>query len=572
MKKLLIIISIILSAYLQSFASKAGTPPVCTAQFSYAADQNNSLLIHFFDQSSGTIQNWYWDFGDGSFSIAQNASHTYSTAGTYTVILYISDSSSSCMDSTSQTIIVNASNPPCQANFSYSIDNTNNMLVHFTDSSSGNIATWSWDFGDNTTSNLQHPSHLYQSGGSYQVHLTVSDSLGSCFDSISNTVIIQNTPTTCIAGFSWQVGPANPLEISFSDTSSGNPVSWNWDFGDGQSSTLQNPVHTYPQAGLYQVRLTINTGNCADSVWQTLTLSNSNKGSLLVMAYADSIPLDSGRAYLYQYNQSTKDLTLVDSASATYNQGNYYFNFPYINTGYYRILARPDPTVFPKFYPTWAASKLKWTDAKSIGVFNHHVWTIIQLKKSNVLPSPGSSSISGNIYKKSNNNIVPAAGIELYLMLDDSNIISRTISDMQGYYEFDNLAYGRYIVHPEVAGIFTNDRIINLDYNQQNADSANFLIDGKYIITGIAKNKDPLAHLNLYPNPAHEFIYLENAAINSKIQMDIYAVNGQLILSDCFILSAGTRKKINISTLNNGLYFIRLQYKEGVRSKKFIKR
>jgi hypothetical protein len=167
---------------------------------------------------------------------------------------------------------------------------------------------------------------------------------------------------------------------------------------------------------------------------------------------------------------------------------------------------------------------------------------------------------------------VPAAGIELYLMLDDSNIISRTISDMQGYYEFDNLAYGRYIVHPEVAGIFTNDRIINLDYNQQNADSANFLIDGKYIITGIAKNKDPLAHLNLYPNPAHEFIYLENAAINSKIQMDIYAVNGQLILSDCFILSAGTRKKINISTLNNGLYFIRLQYKEGVRSKKFIKR
>ncbi|MBK8980013.1 MAG: PKD domain-containing protein [Planctomycetes bacterium] len=146
------------------------------------------------------------------------------------------------------------------------------LLVNFTDltytSDPNGVQTWSWDFDNdgNPDSNLQNPSHTYNLSGTYSVALTVTD---NTFGTASITKIDYIVVDPVAASFtaSPTLGTV-PLMVSFTDTSTGNPILWAWDFdNDGTiDSTLQNPTHTYTTAGRYTVKLTVaNTGN-SDSV------------------------------------------------------------------------------------------------------------------------------------------------------------------------------------------------------------------------------------------------------------------------------------------------------------------
>ncbi|MCB0307660.1 MAG: PKD domain-containing protein, partial [Calditrichaeota bacterium] len=115
------------------------------------------------------------------------------------------------------------------------------------------IASWQWDFGDGGTSNEENPTHVYTNPGTYTVKLTVSD--GTLSDSIekSNLITVTEVVTGPTAGFS--ANPTSgtaPLQVSFSDASvqGTNPISsWQWDFGDGGTSSEKNPQHVYASAG-----------------------------------------------------------------------------------------------------------------------------------------------------------------------------------------------------------------------------------------------------------------------------------------------------------------------------------
>ncbi len=128
------------------------------------------------------------------------------------------------------------------------------LTVRFNDTSTGQPDTWNWDFGDGNTSRVQDPVHTYTSAGSYNVTLSISTPY--CRDVVGKEAFI-----TCgvppKAGFSANVtsGPA-PVAIAFSDTSTGVPTSWDWDFGDNSSSVDQNPIHSFEKAGRYNVSLT----------------------------------------------------------------------------------------------------------------------------------------------------------------------------------------------------------------------------------------------------------------------------------------------------------------------------
>jgi len=142
------------------------------------------------------------------------------------------------------------------------------LTVRFTDHSSGNPTTWLWDFGDSnmTSSTLQNPVHLYQNAGNYTVRLTAKNAAGS------NTVtkagyISANLVTPPSAGFT--ASPTNGdqgLLVRFTDTSSNNPSSWLWEFGDGMTSTEQNPSHTYEGSGVFSVTLTASNAGGSSTV------------------------------------------------------------------------------------------------------------------------------------------------------------------------------------------------------------------------------------------------------------------------------------------------------------------
>jgi len=171
----------------------ASTPVAPDASFTQSI---NDLSVSFTDTSSdsdGSISSRAWTFGDGATSSSQNPSHTYASAGTYTVRLTVTDNDG-MTDFAEKSITVTApANVAPTASFTQSV---NNLSVSFTDQSSdsdGSISSWSWNFGDGNTSIQQNPSHTYSSAGSYSVSLNVTDN-GGLSSSTSHSVSVTAPP------------------------------------------------------------------------------------------------------------------------------------------------------------------------------------------------------------------------------------------------------------------------------------------------------------------------------------------------------------------------------------------
>ncbi|MDD1720024.1 MAG: PKD domain-containing protein [Methanoregulaceae archaeon] len=149
------------------------------------------------------------------------------------------------------------------------------LEVQFTDRSSGTPASWLWNFGDGGTSAMRNPSHTYTKPGSYAVSLTATNSLGFNTKTVSSYIRAGSSPVSNFAVMPRQ--GETPLEVRFSDLSSGQPDSWSWNFGDGGSSDLQNPVHTYGSPGTYSVSLTVgnNFGETSRILTNVITVTSS---------------------------------------------------------------------------------------------------------------------------------------------------------------------------------------------------------------------------------------------------------------------------------------------------------
>ncbi len=243
------------------------TAPAPTAAFSAdATDVCVGASVGFTDDSTGSVTSWAWDFGDGATSTDQNPSHAYALPGTYTVALTVTGPGGS--DTATQTDLIAVSAGPT-ADFTASTTTGLAPLdVDFTDLSTGAPASWAWDFGDGGTSTQQNPTHTYAAAGTYTVKLTVTGTCG--VDSLVGTGMIEVTaPTAPSAAFS--VSPVElcaPGDATFTDASTGDVTDWAWDFGDGGTSTLQNPVHTYAAPGAYDVTLIVTGPAGADTLSQ----------------------------------------------------------------------------------------------------------------------------------------------------------------------------------------------------------------------------------------------------------------------------------------------------------------
>ncbi|HEY6210357.1 MAG TPA: PKD domain-containing protein [Gemmatimonadales bacterium] len=237
------------------------------------------LACNFTDESSdpdGLVVAWSWTFGDGATSNSQHPSHTYSAAGTYSVLLTVTDNKGAT-GSRSQSVTVTATNQSPTAAFT---SGCTGLSCSFTDASSdpdGRVVAWSWSFGDGGGSSSQSPSHTYGAGGTYTVRLTVTDDDGATGSTTQSvTVTAPNQPPR--ASFS---ASCSGLSCSFSDASSdpdGRVVAWSWSFGDGGGSSSQSPSHTYGAGGTYTVRLTVTDDHGATgSTTQSVTVTAPNQ-------------------------------------------------------------------------------------------------------------------------------------------------------------------------------------------------------------------------------------------------------------------------------------------------------
>jgi PKD repeat protein len=218
-------------------------------------------LFSFFDQSKGTISSRQWDFGDGGSSTSANPSHTFQQAGTFTVRLTVK--SPDGQTSASSSTIEVAPAPQLVADFTWSPALVvASFPVQFQDRSLGSASSWTWEFGDGTTSTERNPTKIFNGPGNRDVALTISNGL-----QVSRMVRSVSVATgsgaeaPLLAEFdASSFTPRVDQTVRFSDQSIGNPDSWAWTFGDGKTSTQRSPEHAWAAPGTFTVTLIARRG------------------------------------------------------------------------------------------------------------------------------------------------------------------------------------------------------------------------------------------------------------------------------------------------------------------------
>ncbi|HEY6329681.1 MAG TPA: PKD domain-containing protein [Blastocatellia bacterium] len=214
-----------------------------------------------------TVSTYSWAFGDGQISSQASPSHVYTSAGSYNASLTITDSTGATATASSGAITV-APRPAPQVSITASASSGQAPLsVNFSASVNdpgATVSTYNWSFGDGQSSSQATPSHVYTTVGSFTVSLTITDSTGA---SASATTTINTTappppaaPVVSLVASSTS-GPA-PLPVSFSANVSDpgmQVTSYSWNFGDGQTSTVEAPLHIYSTVGTFTATLTVTT-------------------------------------------------------------------------------------------------------------------------------------------------------------------------------------------------------------------------------------------------------------------------------------------------------------------------
>lgn len=236
--------------------------------------------IQFTDRSvpNGTpITEWYWDFGDGTISTAQNPRKTYTAPGFYTVSLRIT-SASGCQASRSVARYIRITGGvTADFNFTAAATCRPPFNINFTNQTSGpGTLTYQWNLGNSTSSTLKDPTATYAGPGTYNVTLTATSQYG-CSNTITKPVTLGTTPTTFTAP------DTACMDVPVSFTNGATPVSSVWYFGDGSTSEDINATHVYSSPGRYDVKLVNTYTQCKDSVTIPVVITGNPAASFTAL-------------------------------------------------------------------------------------------------------------------------------------------------------------------------------------------------------------------------------------------------------------------------------------------------
>jgi gliding motility-associated-like protein len=326
----------------------AGFPARAQVNADFTTDKPGGcspLSISFTNTTTGASPNatCNWDLGNGKTSVLLNPGSVYTTEQSYTVTLTVTDG---MLSSTKSKTITVYKKPVVDFSVIPAVGCAPLPVVLFSQSQpgDGSLSNFFWDFGDGTTkqgSGVSQVGHVYLFPQNASVSLTVTNSNG-CSNTLQKTAVTISPAIK--AGFTTDrtvlcaVGDA----VQFTNTSTGNSLTYHWDFGDGASSADQDPLHAYAQKGVYSVNLTITApgGGCSDISTQanlihvadfttdfsfpdpvclnaltTFTDKSLPSANAAVWQYADNSPAI-GTAYHRFNNTGTTTVTLTNTYGA----------------------------------------------------------------------------------------------------------------------------------------------------------------------------------------------------------------------------------------------------------------
>lgn len=561
-------------------------PPGCENFFFYFPDSTNNTTFTFegfMMDPTLVADEYYWDFGDGTIGTGQTITHYFQPSGVayYTVTLttvVTGPDSISCTGVSSQEVWINGISN-CKAMFTYYPDSLDGLTLNFQDMSfinNGTLPTsWSWDFGDGSTSTVQNPVHTYADSGFYYVCLTISDSSGQCFDTFCDFVtagIIIPPPEPCMNWFDFYNDTS--LTITFNGYCvSQNNVQYFWEFGDGVSATGQSVTHTYAQNGLYDVTLTTIDGDSCTWVSMMSIWVGGYSADIFGNIYlSDGILADAAIVRLMVMD--TLNMGVVEVLSTTTNpQGGYVFvDITLNNYMVYFIQAELATTSqwYGQYMPTYHFSSLSWEEAWPIMPFWSWQADVLMIESDNQGSGPG--SISGTLGGAGLRDGL--GSIMIMLMDENGNPLTYVLTDENGQFLFTNLPYGTYQIHVEMLTVHSQQMIVTISADNPNP-AVSVVVAGAEAYLDIDEPPVTITSGEIYPNPAWDNAYFEIASGNTgNSTLEVYNFSGQRIYGENVTVSSEiSTVEITTSDYKPGIYLLRLTTQAGeVISKKFVKK
>lgn len=248
--------------------------PTCNATLG-ATVSSNTASFNATATGTGTPVAYAWDFGDGNNSTGSSSAttHTYASNGTYNACVTVLFSDS-CTATSCTQVVIGQAQVFCNAGFTGANQPTG-FAFNSNSTSSGTILAYTWDFGDGNTATTTTgtTSHAYAGNGPYVACLTIVTS-DSCSSTYCDTLVFNNT-FPCQAGFFHYPDTTGQYTIIGVNTSTGTNLSYSWDFGDGNTSNVQFPIHQYAGAGTYLICLTVTSSNpaCTSTYCDSVTVT-----------------------------------------------------------------------------------------------------------------------------------------------------------------------------------------------------------------------------------------------------------------------------------------------------------
>lgn len=551
-------------------------PVTCSAAFTISG---TSPTFTFNPTGTPTAPAGYysyvWDFGDGNVSYANNPTHTYTANGTYNVTCIFYDSIW-CADTVTNIVTVTGiSTPSCDASFTV-IDSNGTFI--FIPSAPFPGAVYSWILSDGSVYGVQNPVVNLTTPGNYIMCLTISDTSSGCSDTFCDTIVVN--PAVCDASFT--VSNMDPSYTFTPNTVPSVSSGYFWDFGDGNTSTLLNPTHTYAANGTYNVTFTVvDTLNwCGDSSVTSITVTNivptPTVGQITGIVAMGLQGADAGVVFLITYDSAAGTLTMVDTTQID-SFGMYaFYNVPY---GTYLVKAALSPASinYTNFLPTYYATsvwggELLWNNATDV-VLNTPYLNNVNF---NLVPgsNPGGPGFVGGLVSQGANKTGdPMSDIQIMILDQNGDAVAYEYSDNTGSFNIPDLPYGTYTVYPEVHGRVTTSVDVVLSAAHPGTNQIRIEVNSTTVEASIATGINDLpqfANIRLFPNPVKEILNVDlGSELSGKTTLQILDLTGKVI-STTNVSSTGVMT-VNTSELNTGVYILSVENNGNKAIYKFVK-
>jgi hypothetical protein len=546
-----------------------------------------SIQLVSYNQGAGSYYFWAqtdstpagqnpvdWDFGDGNTLTGANGNqyHSYTASGTYIVSATVTGGG--CTNTDYDTLVVDV----CDylAN-SYIHAFTNGNYVQYQLVTAGNITAYNWSLPGATspnTNNNSNPIVTYPGAGDYQVCVTYFGTNG-CTATLCDTFTLDGISQSCDATFNYYSNNLS-LDVYGGVVDSLSPwVLLTYDFGDGNvvTSPWGYSSHNYSTYGTYDVCLSSldTVTGCTDTFCQQVVIAPPAFSYLSGNVYKGA---NTACAIVYLIAEDTTGyLIMVDSVLTQDSMGlcggNYtFYNLPTGRPYFVKAALKDTDPDYADYLPTYFGDVLNWSAATPIDLLNPAgAYNINMIAGSNPggpgfvggWVSQGAGLVAGPGVFEGRGVGDPIEGIQVNLTDVNDNPVAYAYTDVDGHYQFSNLALGTYKVYGEILSITAVPSTVTLTGNNPSVNNADIVVNSTTAVTGVNDLKD--IHIEgIFPNPVADnstiTISLKEAA---ELTIRVVDITGRVLVNTTVDVNAGTHQlPVSLKGMAAGAYNVSL--------------